>query len=111
VTDEGHGLAGLVDLTGDPKQLLTPPHDVGGVTSRYYQPVEIVRADLVDAGVDRDGISFLTLIGLVAGPRHHGPDALLLQPDLGIPELEVLVERPRKEENGLSLKTHDCPGV
>ena len=100
MTDERHRLARLVDLAGELQQTRRAAHDVGRIAARNHQPVEIPGLDLIYAGVHGERVPPLTLVGALAGAGDDGPRSLLLEADLGIPELEVLVERTGEEQDG-----------
>ena len=52
----------------------------------------------------------LARVGLLAEAGDAADCALLLEPDLGVPELEIFVERGGEEEDGLSCQRHDLLG-
>jgi hypothetical protein len=106
VADEGHRLPRLVDLPGELEQARRAPHDVGGVAARNDQAVERVGLDLVYAGVYREGVAALALVALFAGSGDHRARPFFLEADLGVPELQVLVQGPGEEEDGLAGECH-----
>ena len=99
MADEGDRLVRLVDLAGELEQLLGTAHDVRGVPARDHQPVEPVGAEIVDVGIHGERVAALALVGPLAGAGHDGAGPLLLQADLGIPELEVFVQGAGEEED------------
>src|SRR5579859_2836605 len=105
VADERHRLPRLEDLPSELEHPARAAQDVGRVPAGNHQAVEAWRLDVLHADVGRDRVAALPLVGPLAQARDDGADALLLQPDLGIPELEVLVERGREEEHRGPLQT------
>ena len=104
VADEGDRLARVVDLPGDLEHPGRAAQDVRRVAARNDQGVEVRRLDLVHRGVGRDRIAAFSLVALLAQAGDDAGGALLLQADLGVPELEVFVERGGEDEDVFSGK-------
>src|SRR4051812_5733236 len=111
MADERDRLPRLVDLASQLEQLLGAAHDVGCVPPRDHQSIELAGADLVHAGIDRQRVAPLSLVGLLPGAGDHSLCAFFFQPDLRIPELEVLIEWTRKEEDRLSIQSHSSAWI
>src|SRR3989454_10022002 len=90
VTDERERLPGLIDLPGDPQHRVVAPQLIRREPARDHEPVEARGAHLIHVRVHRDGIAALPLVGLLPETRHRGSGAFLLEPDLRVPELQIL---------------------
>ena len=101
MADEGHRLVGGEDLPGDGQDLGVAAQLVGGKAAGNHQRVEAAGVHLVHRGIGGDRIAVLAQVGLLAQARHDAGGALLLEADLGVPELEVLVEGGGEEEDAL----------
>src|SRR5213596_3407424 len=79
---------------------------VGREAARDHQSVEDCGVHLVHVGIDDDGIPPLPLVRLLAQSGHGRGGSFFLEPDLRIPELEVLVQRAGEEQDFLTLEAH-----
>ena len=78
----------------------------GRVAAGDDQAVEVVGPEVVHVGVHRERIAALALVGSLAGAGNDGPRAFLLQADLGVPELEIFVQRAGEEEDVRAVQRH-----
>src|SRR3954469_23146819 len=106
MTDERYGLSGLVDLARQRQHFLETPQLVRREAPGNHQSVEISCLHLIDLRVDRDGVPAFAGIGFVPDSRDHGRHALLLEANLGIPQLEVFIQWTSEEQHLLSIQRH-----
>src|SRR4051812_13488676 len=106
MTNESDGLTGLVDLASQLEAFLGAAQLIGGEAAGNDEAVEIGRRDAVDVGVHGNGITALTGIGLLPHSRDRRARALFLEPNLGIPQLEVFVERRREKQDSFAFESH-----
>ncbi len=106
MTDERHRLPGLVDLPRDVEDLGGPPHLIRCEPPRNYKTVEPSSLHLLDVHVNRDRVASLPLIRALPQARNGRDHTFLFQPDLGVPQLQVLIQRSREEKHFLPYNRH-----
>src|SRR6185503_13631719 len=100
------GFAGLIDVARQLQHFLVATHLIRREAAGDHEPVKAAGLDRVDVRVDGQRITALALIGLLAQTRHGRGRTFLFKANLGIPQLEVLVQRPGEKQNTLSREAH-----
>src|SRR5881394_2241943 len=106
MADERDRLPGLIDLARQPEHLVGAPELIRRKAAGDDQRVEVRGLDLIDVRVDRDRVAALPGVGFLAHSCNGRTGPLLLEADLRVPELEVLVQRSRENENAFAFERH-----